>query len=372
MAEDKQPNPEREQTDESLRVERELADLAVADELSDVDQIADAVIDQARTRADEVLAASRAKTDRQTGRVAQSSEIVAKQRSVEDQAVREERAEADEILRIERAEHVSILSTEREETDKDLFDERARSDDALATRDVFLGVVSHDLRNMLAGIVGFASLIARDVSREDRAERIPMHTKRIQRSATHMNRLLGDLVDIASMDAGALAVAREVGDPTSVVSEAVDAFQAEASARGVSLVTEIVPPPSLAAYDPARILQVITNLLSNAIKFTPADGKVVVRMERLGDEVCVAVTDTGPGIPADQLEAVFGRYQQVTQNDRRGVGLGLYISKGIVQGHGGRIWAASRIGEGSTVSFTLPVYAGEAEPPSTSLRSRSS
>ena len=373
MADEKQSSPEREQTDESLRVERERSDLAFADELSDVDEIADAVIDQARARADEVLAAARAITDRQTGRVsAQSSEIVAKQRSVEDQAVREERAEADEILAVERAEHVSLLSTEREETDKDLFDERARSDDALATRDVFLGVVSHDLRNMLAGIVGFASLIAKEVSLGDRAEQILIHTKRIQRSGAHMNRLIGDLVDIASIEAGALAVAREVGDPTTVVSEAVDAFQAEASARGVSLVAEIVPPPVLAAYDPARILQVITNLLSNALKFTPAEGKVVVHVERIGEEISVAVSDTGPGIPADQLEAIFGRFQQVTKNDRRGVGLGLYISKSIVQGHEGRIWAASRTGGGSTVSFTLPVYAGEADPPSASPRSKSS
>ncbi len=356
-AEEKQSSPEREQTDESLRVERERVDAALDDELAAADESADAVIDQARARADEVLAAARANTDRQTGRVnAQSSEVVARKRSVEDEAVREERAEADETLRTERAEHVSLLSIERDETDKDLFDERARSDGALATRDAFLGVVSHDLRGMLTSIVGFAALIARDVSRADRVEQVRTHVQRIQRSAARMNRLIGDLVDVASIEAGMLAVAREVGDPTQVVTEAVDTFQAEASARGVALVAEIVPPSSLAAFDPARILQVLTNLLSNAIKFTPADGKVVVHVETIGDEIRIDVSDTGPGIPADQLEAVFGRFQQVTKNDRRGVGLGLYISESIVQGHGGRIWAESRIGEGSTFCFTLPVH----------------
>ena len=118
---------------------------------------------------------------------------------------------------------------------------------------------------------------------------------------------------------------------------------------------ELVPPLELAAFDPARILQVLVNLLSNAIKFTPTDGKVVVRVERLGDEIRFAVSDTGEGIPTDKLEAVFERFLQVKPNDRRGVGLGLYISKCIVQGHGGRIWAESRMGHGSTFCFTIPI-----------------
>ena len=171
-----------------------------------------------------------------------------------------------------------------------------------------------------------------------------------------MNRLIGDLVDVASIEAGVLAVTREVGDPTPAVTEAVDTFQAQAAAAGVSLTAEIVPPPSLAAFDSARILQVLTNLLSNAIKFTPAHGRIVVHVERFGDEIRFAVSDTGVGIAADKLEAVFVRFLQVTENDRRGVGLGLYISKAIVQGHGGRIWAESKVGEGSTFCFTLPIH----------------
>ena len=170
-----------------------------------------------------------------------------------------------------------------------------------------------------------------------------------------MNRLIGDLVDVASIEAGVLAATREMGDPATVVAEAVDNFQVQAATSGISLAAEIVPPPALAAFDSARILQVLTNLLSNAIKFTPAHGRIDVRVERVGDEVRFAVSDTGVGITADNLEAVFVRFLQVTENDRRGVGLGLYISKAIVQGHGGRIWAESTVGEGSTFCFTLPV-----------------
>jgi signal transduction histidine kinase len=118
-------------------------------------------------------------------------------------------------------------------------------------------------------------------------------------------------------------------------------------------VVEIVPPLPHAAFDPARILQVLVNLLSNAIKFTPPHGKVVVHVEGVGNDMRFAVIDTGAGIPADKLEAVFERSFQVARNDRRGAGLGLYIAKCIVQAHGGRIWAESTLGEGSAFHFTL-------------------
>jgi signal transduction histidine kinase len=352
------PSSEREQTDASLRNEREKADQTVED-LAAIDEVADAVISRARTRADEVLAAARAKTDRHSMSAAPRSQFpktVEKERALEDRVLREERANADDTLREERAEHVALLSREREDTDKDLSNERARSDEALATRDRFLGIVSHDLRDLLNAMVGYAALIAKGVSREHHVEEVLTHAQRIQRSGARMNRLVGDLVDVASIEAGVLAVTREVGDPTPVVIEAVDTFQQYASASGVSLVAEIVPPLPVAAFDPARILQVLTNLLSNAIKFTPANGRIAVRVERTGDDIRFAVSDTGVGIPSDQLEAVFVQFLQIAKHDRRGVGLGLYISKCIVQGHGGRIWAESRIGQGTTFCFVLPIH----------------
>ena len=351
---------EREQTDESLRAERERVDDALAERLTDIDEAADAAIIQARARADRVLATARAKKDRQSATSAESA-IVEKERAREDTALRQERASTDETLREQRAEHVAFLSIERQETDKDLSTERARSDHALATRDEFLSIVSHDLRNMLHTVVGFATLVESGGSSDDHGEHVVMHARRILRSAARMDRLIGDLVDVASIEAGVLAVTREMEDVGDVVTEAVDSFQAQASARAVSLATDIVPGVPPAAFDPARILQVLTNLLSNAIKFTPAHGAVTVRVERIEDDVRFAVRDTGAGIPGDKLEAVFDRFFQVDQHDRRGVGLGLYISKCIVRGHGGRIWAESTVGEGSTFCFTLPLPARDAE-----------
>ena len=351
------PSPERQQTDESLRLEREKADAALGEHLAGFDEVADAVINRARVRADGVLAAARAKTDRRAatqpaGDLAPA--IVAKERQREDQVLREERANADEVLREERAEHVALLAVEREETDKDLVLERDRSDEAIATRDEFLGIVSHDLRNLLSAVMGYSALIETEVSEKTYGAAVVANARRIQRSGARMNRLIGDLIDVASIQAGVLAVTREVEDPTHVVTEAVDTFQSIASAREMSVVAEIVQPLKPATFDAARILQVLTNFLSNAIKFTPRHGKVVVRVETVGDELLFSVTDTGQGIAADKLEAVFERYLQVAPNDRRGVGLGLYISKCIVQGHGGRIWAESKIGHGSTFSFTIP------------------
>jgi signal transduction histidine kinase len=347
---------EREQTDESLRVERERTDADLGAKQAAIDEAADAVIERARARADQVLAAARAKSDRQVRLPnAPSPTTIERERGRADQMVREERAGADETLRAERAEQVPLASVERDETDRDLSRERARSDVVLTARDAFLGIVSHDLRNMLGGMVGFATLIARGASLKNRDEQIVVYAQRIERTAARMNRLLGDLVDVASIEAGVLALSLEDGDVALVMAEAMDTFQTQASAKGVTLTAKVMPQLPVVSFDSPRVLQVLVNLLSNAIKFTPPNGNVVLGVERVADELRVTVKDTGPGIPREKLEAVFERFLQLAENDRRGVGLGLYIAKCIVEGHGGRIWAESRLGEGSTFCFALPI-----------------
>jgi signal transduction histidine kinase len=107
--------------------------------------------------------------------------------------------------------------------------------------------------------------------------------------------------------------------------------------------------------DAARINQVLSNLVGNAVKFTPRDGLITISAEQVDGEVRFAVIDTGPGIPAEQLPHIFGRFWQAKSSDRRGIGLGLAIAKGIVEAHSGRIWVESSVGLGSTFYFTLPV-----------------
>jgi signal transduction histidine kinase len=354
----KDKTPEQEQTDESLRVEREKADADLLEKQAAVEEAADAIIAKARARADRVLAAAREHSDVRL-RAAdnpQVTKVLGREREREDLALRNERASADETLRAERAQHL-LASPERDETDKDLSHERERSDSAVTARDAFLAIVSHDLRNMLGSIAGYASLMVTGISPENPAEQAATYGQRIQRTVARMDRLVGDLVDVASIEFGALAVRREVADPTLVVEEAVESFHAQAAGRAISLTTALEPRLPVVSFDAARILQVLINLLSNALKFTPADGQVVVGVERVDQDLRFVVVDTGQGIPADKLEAIFERFLQLTENDRRGVGLGLYISKCIVQGHGGRIWAESTPGEGSKFCFTLPVSA---------------
>jgi signal transduction histidine kinase len=350
------PSPERIQTDESLRVEREKVDVAIGSTFSALEQLADAVIEKARERADAILASARAHADDVSGpATAQSAEKRARNRARADEVLREERSDADEAVRSERAGQSTHLSTLRRVTDEDLLEERSRSDDALSTRDEVLGLVSHDLRNMLASVMGFAALIEKVESQENHAGTVRMCAQKIQRSGARMSRLIGDLVDVASIEAGALAVSRVFGDPSEVVLEAVDTFQPQAVAAQITLVAEVHPPLPNVPFDPARIFQVLANLLSNAIKFTPAKGRIVLCVEQVDDEFRFGVSDTGRGIPGDKLEAIFERFHQLAPDDRRGVGLGLYISKCIVQGHHGRIWAESNVGEGSRFYFTLPI-----------------
>jgi signal transduction histidine kinase len=355
MIQPKHSSSERQQTDDSLRTERKKVDQSFSEELSAIDETADAVISVARKRADQLLATAREKTDRSLATrnpSAQFTENVRSKRGLEDSALQQERADADEVVRVERAEHIALHSSERAETDKDLFSERARTDSALAMRDEFLGVVSHELRSQLNAVILFATLIEQEVTQDDHVDRVRTHAQRTQRAGARMDRLIGDLIDVASIEAGALAVRRELLDATDLVAEAVNTFQARAALGQISLTSEIVQPLPPTALDPARILQVLINLLSNALKFTPPTGKVVIRAEGVGADLRFSVSDTGPGIPAGKLETVFERFVQVDA-DRRGLGLGLYISKCIVQGHGGRIWVESTIGKGSSFCFTV-------------------
>jgi signal transduction histidine kinase len=139
------------------------------------------------------------------------------------------------------------------------------------------------------------------------------------------------------------------------VAEAVDTFQGAAMGKRLHLRAEVGEHRLMAPFDHDRLLQVLANLIANSIKFTAEGGSITVRAERDGAELRLSVTDTGPGIPSRMLELVFQRFWQVGKDDRRGVGLGLYISRYIVAAHGGKIWAESTLGEGSRFTFTLPL-----------------
>jgi len=356
------PAPERAQTDDSLRAERLDTDSALKDDVADAARDADDVVDQAREVADAVLNQARLKADQASPSAPPPAEADAlnEERAQADHVVRVERAAADVALGGVRKEQADTLATllvhERAATDAYLLTERDRADDAVAHRDDFLGMVAHDVRNLLGGVVLNLELL--QPAGAEREPHVATAADRIRRYVARMNRLIDDLVDVTSIDAGKLAIVPVEGDAAALVTEVTDAFQPAALEKGIALSAQVPAGPLLAPFDHDRMLQVIGNLIVNAIKFTPAGGSIGVRVEASPGAVRFCVRDTGVGIPAGMLEAIFERFWQVGKDDRRGMGLGLYISKSIVDGHRGRIWAESELGKGSQVYFTLPVAKG--------------
>jgi signal transduction histidine kinase len=354
------PSPDREQTDDSLRDERSKSDLAIVEGRDAVAELADDVLRRARQDADAVLLIARNQADRRlrnSDAPPTAGAAVARERVVEDAVLKQERGSADGALQLERIETALVLKrllpAEREQTDKFLHTERVRSDAALANRDDFLGVVSHDLRNLLSAIVMSSAIIAKTTDDSPTGKRILAETNRIQRNTARMNRLIGDLIDIVSIDAGRLAIEPVVEDLAALIGEAADAFRDAAAVKEIRIDAPVAGP-AMAAFDHARMFQVFANLLGNSIKFTPRGGAIIIRHEAAGNQWRCTVEDNGPGIPDTHLQSVFERFSQVNPGDQRGLGLGLFISKCIVEAHGGEIKAESRFGHGTRVSFTLP------------------
>jgi signal transduction histidine kinase len=352
---------ERAQTDQSLRSERINNDKEADAHRERVHASADGLVVRAREQADAILGSARSRADLLDGSGAAGR---LDGRIQEDAVLKGERAAADALLLQERLEQSQALATllpmERGITDRLLLTERARSDNALANRDDFLGMVSHDLRSLLSGIVVNAGAVAGEASATEEGKRTAEGMERIQRYAARMNRLISDLVDVVSIDAGKLSMVPSRLDVAALVAEALDAFSQSATVKGIALDPARPSAALLADFDHQRLLQVLANLLTNAIKFTPAGGKISVRAEQLPLQLQISVTDNGPGIAADMIDSVFERFWQVGKNDHRGLGLGLYISRCIVEAHGGKIWAESTLGRGTAFHFTIPRPAGAA------------
>jgi PAS domain S-box-containing protein len=223
----------------------------------------------------------------------------------------------------------------------------ARIEESNRSRDEILAVVSHDLRAPLASIVMASSLPPRD----------PVHLERqfsiIRRNADQMSRLISDLLDFASIQAGRLAIERSWFAADQILVAAGEMFSAAASERGVILLTIPAEPVELLS-DRDRVLQALANLVSNAVKVTPEGGRVELSAEPTSRTVIFHVRDQGPGIAPEDQPHVFERYWRGPKSTYRGHGLGLAIAKGIVEALGGHITLVSTPGRGSTFSFSVP------------------
>lgn len=222
-------------------------------------------------------------------------------------------------------------------------------------KDEFLSVISHELRTPLNFIFGYTSILEDEVVGPLNEKQADM-VRKISEGADRMLGLVNDLLDLARIQAGKLHVDLRPLQLQEIVFKAVDAAQASAQAAGVSISVEA--QDLVVRGDEARLMQIMGNLLSNAIKFTPKGGAIRVTLERREQEAVVRVEDTGIGIAAADLPKLFNRFQQLDMGPTRaagGVGLGLAITKALVEAQAGRIGVESQPGKGSTFYFALPL-----------------
>lgn len=231
------------------------------------------------------------------------------------------------------------------------------SQQAVRAREEVLAIVSHDLRNPLSAVLLGASLLqmSETLSDEDRQQLDTIHL-----SAKRMQRLIADLLDVTRLEGGKQLPIEPAALPVpELLREAYELFKGQAAASEISLQTHECD--AVVHADRHRVMQVLSNLIGNSMKFTPPRGVVAVRAEKREQNVVFTISDTGPGIPRENLSDIFSPYWQAKRAERFGAGLGLPIAKGIVESHGGRIWVESEQGQGTRFYFTLPLARVNAE-----------
>lgn len=224
-------------------------------------------------------------------------------------------------------------------------------------KDEFVGMISHELRTPLSAIIGFLDLLQNDPEQPLTADQQDFVAV-IERNAKRLLNLVGDLLFTAQAESGRFPLEKAETDLSALVRSAVESSGPNAQKNGVELLSDIPAEPIRLLVDAGRIGQAIDNLLSNAIKFTPSGGRVTARLEMREGEARICIEDTGFGIPEEEQGMLFTRFfraSTATRNAVPGVGLGLTITRAIVQAHGGTMSMSSEVGKGTEFWFTLPV-----------------
>jgi signal transduction histidine kinase len=217
-------------------------------------------------------------------------------------------------------------------------------------------VIAHDLRQPVTVIHGYAAVLQGHLERSDSHGEDRRAAEHILISAQNLNRMISDLLDVSRIESRRLTIQPRSTDLPALMREVLDRTQQVTAGHPVQLEARDAIP--LLELDPERIEQVLGNLLSNAAKYSNPDAPIGLSIERRGAAVEVAVRNTGPGIASDAVPRLFERFYRTreAQTERRpGIGLGLYIAKGLVEAHGGRIWVESVPGQITTFRFSLPV-----------------
>jgi signal transduction histidine kinase len=294
------------------------------------------------------------------------------ERALVDETLEAEREVVDEALDQEREAKQALLEAERTVTDRDLAREREDTDravdytvslleaeqtrhqralDVIVTRDEYLSIVSHDLRTPL-NVISVSATVLADHTKDE--ARVKECTHNISRAAALLDRMLSDLLDATRFEEGRFQLSPRRQNLVDVVKESAATFGALAQTADLTLRVDTPSSEVYARFDYDRVMQVLSNLLRNAVQYTERGGTITISVGPHEGGGQISVSDTGKGIPPTELERIFNRFHRTADGDRRGLGLGLYICKAIVDAHGGYIWASSEPGRGSTFSFTLP------------------
>ncbi len=243
----------------------------------------------------------------------------------------------------------------RSALENDLARQVRREQAAVQARDDLVAVVSHDLRNPMTVISMLCGMMQKTFSSEGAhtSRRISTAIDTMQQATARMNTLLEDLLDTSKIDAGRYSITPQALEVGHIFEEAQALLSPLAHDKDISISFQADPDLRIHA-DPERLFQVLSNLVGNAIKFTPRMGTVGVHAKSVGDEIVFIVRDSGEGIPKEHLPHVFDRYWTIKEGNPTGTGLGLYITQGIVEAHGGQIVAESEPGQGSEFRFTVP------------------
>lgn len=371
------PKPERRKTDESLINERDKTDVSITQAREKTEVATDKHVESERAATDLSVRATRNEADVERNPKAAATNDIKAERRDADMATERERTQVDALLEKERGEKNSldqkILTNERVQTDRNLQDERVRSDSkerissehlsneiaahlktkvALTTRDELLAIVSHDLRNPLGAISSWVELFMEDNTKLEADFKNGLEL--IKRNANTALRLIHDLLDMESIAAGKFLLKLKSHRIDNLLQEAVQDSRHAATSKRIQFVLKTETSDEVVC-DHDRLLQVLSNIIGNAIKFTPDGGSIFISATRNASEVLVAIRDTGIGIPQEKQQVIFERFAQLANQNRQGLGLGLYISKLLIEAQNGRIWVESEPGQGSTFKFTIPV-----------------
>jgi signal transduction histidine kinase len=243
--------------------------------------------------------------------------------------------------------------TERKNAEARLLQAIEESDRVSKAKSYFVSLVGHEFRTALTGIQGFSELLA---DQDFEADEVKEFAREIHNEALRLTRMISEMLDLERMESGRMQLNYGRIDLNRVVAEVADRFQATTQTHWMLL--DLSADLPLIDGDADKLTQVVSNLVSNAIKYSPAGGDVLIVSAAEGAAVRVSIKDHGLGLPPEALDTVFERYARHESKDREsitGTGLGLPVVRQIVEMHGGRVWAESGEGKGSTFTFTIPI-----------------